>query len=442
MTLLFSLLVLGTGMGVQPTQSATAASVRSASPTPRIERGQTGPQFAPDRIIVLSSGQAVSSATHQRAGVLSIVRTNARLGTTVYRVRDAVQALASYQASGITASLDYIAHASGGEGTDPYRSSQWGLDKIQAEPGWYVSRGQNVKIAILDTGINKTHEDLQEKVILEENFSDALTTGDRYGHGTHVAGIATAKANNGKGTAGVAPDALLLSGKVLDDYGYGYGSDIEFGIVWATDHDAQVINISISSYTYCDYIMQYAINYAWRHGVVVVVAAGNDYQSYLASSPGNCQHVIPVAASDEFDQRAAFSNYGGNAVFAPGMWILSTYPPENQYAYLSGTSMASPHVAGLAALLWASPFGTSRQSVVDRIYDNLDGTRINVRKALNAPLTPPTPTPTATPTPVLTATPTATPVTTITPLPTVWVPSPRQNGANITPTPSLPSPRR
>lgn len=245
---------------------------------------------------------------------------------------------------------DYVAGVVG-EPDDPHLWYQWGLHKVEAPAAWETTTGSaGVSIAILDTGVDSNHPDLAAKVVSHVNFTDSSTANDIHGHGTHVAGIAAASTNNSIGVAGLGYDSSIMNVKVLSDDGFGYYSWIADGIVWAADNGAQVINMSLSGDSASSTLEQ-AINYAWSQGVVVVAAAGNQggstprYPAYYA----NC---IAVAATDSDDARASWSNYGSWIdVAAPGVSIYSTVKGTG-YANKSGTSMAAPHVAGLAALLF------------------------------------------------------------------------------------------
>jgi thermitase len=228
-------------------------------------------------------------------------------------------------------------------------------------------------VAILDCGIfsqgtgrkasdgQAGHRDLRGKVVLERDFTGSSTGFDDYcDHGTHVAGTVSALTNNGLGVAGVGYNVSLMNGKVLDDNGDGWTTDTAQGIIWAADNGAKVINMSLGRYGSCSFTETFAINYAWERGVVVVASAGNDDKN-KSGAPASCPNVISVAATDDDDDRAWFSNYGANVdVAAPGVSILSTRR-NGGYTSFNGTSMAAPHVAGLAALIWSADPNPSAQ---------------------------------------------------------------------------------
>lgn len=267
---------------------------------------------------------------------------------------------------------------------DPFFEYQWALNNtgqeggtpdadIDAPEAWAVTEGlPDVKIAILDTGIDQDHEDLAEKIAGNNNFTTSPTVDDLYGHGTHVAGIAAAITDNGKGVAGVAIESNLMNGKVLDDTGSGYYSWVANGIIWAADNGAKVINLSLGGYGRSR-TLENAVNYAWDKGSVIVAAAGNDNASRRLY-PACYTSCIAVAATDQNDAKADFSNYGNWVdIAAPGVDIISTFPNHSNYfgdiynyAYWGGTSMATPHVAGVAALVWATEHGASNASVRTR----------------------------------------------------------------------------
>ncbi len=240
---------------------------------------------------------------------------------------------------------------------DPYfNSQQWALTKIYAPSAWDVEKGSaGVVIAIVDTGVSPTHGDLSSKIVPGYDFVDNdYDPSDAHGHGTHVAGTAAAATNNGIGVAGLAWNNNIMPIRVLNENGSGYLSDVADGIIWAADHGASVINLSLGS-SYNSVTLRNAVNHAYSSGCVVVAAAGNSgHTNNAVHYPAAHENVIGVAATSSSDQRAYFSNYGYYVdIAAPGVSIYNTYwsGGNNTYASLSGTSMASPHVAGLAGLI-------------------------------------------------------------------------------------------
>jgi thermitase len=248
---------------------------------------------------------------------------------------------------------DFVAEALGTP-DDVWFVDQWGMVKVQAPQAWDITTGSpTITIAILDTGVDLDHPDLASKIVRTVNFSSSPTVGDVRGHGTHVAGIAAAITNNGIGVAGLGYSATIMNVKVLGDDGRGSYSWIASGIVWAADNGAEVINLSLGG-SAASSALEGAINYAWNKGVVVVAAAGND-GSTSPCYPAYYTNCIAVAATDPSDELVGFSNRGGWVdVAAPGVVVVSTYLStiNGGYNFMSGTSMASPHVAGLAALVF------------------------------------------------------------------------------------------
>ncbi len=248
---------------------------------------------------------------------------------------------------------------------DPRTGRQWGLAKIGAALAWDLGTGQTaggapVRIAVLDTGIDQNHEDLSGKLVANRNFSTSKTVDDKYGHGTHCAGIAAAATDNGLGVAGLGHQAALINAKVLGDTGSGYTSSIANGLVWAADQGAVVANLSLGGGGPTQ-VMADALAYAQAKGMLVAAAAGNSATS-TPSYPAAYPYCVAVAATDQNDAIASFSNRGASwvDVAAPGVAIHSTLPNHRHrcgplsYGDLSGTSMATPYVAGALGLLRAA----------------------------------------------------------------------------------------
>ena len=283
-----------------------------------------------------------------------------------------------------------IAEYTGSRDVGVVASGMWHLDKIHAYQAWAtLPADKTVLVAVLDTGIDATHPDLAGKVVGAVNFSHSDTADDVNGHGTYLAGIIAAAAN-GAGATGLAYNASLLNVKVAGDDGIADQAALAEGIIWATDNGAQVINISIT-FNKPAAAVQGAIEYAWSKGVLIVAAAGNNYSTdpkYPAAYPG----VIGVAATDQNDNIAKWSNTGDwVAVDAPGVGILSTLPHDG-YGQKNGTSAATALVSGEAALLFTVATDSNgdgrvndeiRQVIVagtDAVADNGAG-RINVLQA-------------------------------------------------------------
>ncbi|MBI4035752.1 S8 family serine peptidase [Candidatus Daviesbacteria bacterium] len=291
------------------------------------------------------------------------------------------------------AELDYLAEVFLAPNDTYFASSQWGLENtgqtiagvagvvdadIDGPAGWDITAG-GVKVAILDTGIDQDHEDLSSKITTQRNFTDSSTIDDLYGHGTHVGGIVAAVTDNNIGVAGGCPDCQLMNGKVLNDSGSGAYSWIANGITWATDNGAKVINMSLGG-SVRSTTLERAVNYAWDRNVVVVAAAGNS-ANRSKTYPAAYTNAIAVAATNNKDQKAAFSSYGAKwvDVAAPGENIFSTFPNHSYkinkslgYDFGSGTSMATPMTSAVAALIWSTPYGTSASQVRTRLQTTAD----------------------------------------------------------------------
>ncbi len=231
--------------------------------------------------------------------------------------------------------------------------TQWALQKIGAEIAWEFSSGKAITVAVLDSGIDATHPDLIGRVVTGHNFYDDNTdTTDLCGHGTHVAGIIAATANNAVGIAGVAHNAKIMPLKVIDDDCVGSYIRLMQAIVYATDIGVRLISIT-SGGGYEHEGLHEAIQYAESRGVLVVVSAGNraNHEPFF---PGSFPESFTVAGTNRDDEQYDKSNYGDQIdISAPATAVYSTYFDDNQstYAYMTGTSMATPHVVGVAALL-------------------------------------------------------------------------------------------
>jgi type VII secretion-associated serine protease mycosin len=262
---------------------------------------------------------------------------------------------------------------------DPYYTNQWALETTNAPQAWKHAHGNNILIAVLDSGIDLKHPDLSNKVrddIDKDFVNDDNEAQDDYGHGSHVAGIAAAATNNGEGIVGLGWDAEILPLKVLNNRGDGSLADIIDAILYATDQGARIINMSFSTNTrhnlQCSQFPELvsALKYAYDKGVLLIAAAGNNSDDASKAIPANCPYVLTVAATNADDAAAFFSNYGEVIdIAAPGVNIYSTYL-NNEYRTKSGTSMAAPLVAGLAALIWQQHPTYTPDQVANAILHN------------------------------------------------------------------------
>ncbi|SDZ55460.1 minor extracellular protease Epr [Evansella caseinilytica] len=223
----------------------------------------------------------------------------------------------------------------------------WGVQRVEAPTSWSSGfTGKGVKVAVIDSGIDTTHPDLN--VVGCYSATNAPTCEDSDGHGTHVAGIIGAK-NNNRGTVGVAPDVDIYAARVSNLNDEIWTVDVIAAIDWAISQKVDIINMSLGS-EYSSPTLRQAVDRAFDEEILIVAAAGNDYQQSV-NYPAAFPNVIAVSATNSSDAIASFSNIGEEIeVSAPGNAIRSTYI-NNSYATISGTSMASPHVAGVLALL-------------------------------------------------------------------------------------------
>ncbi|RWZ58623.1 peptidase S8 [Halobacillus fulvus] len=258
---------------------------------------------------------------------------------------------------------------------DPLYSDQYGPQNTSTPAAWDVTLGDSTQeVAVIDTGVAPDHPDLVNKLVPGYDFvRNSTRQKDFDGHGTHVAGTIAAETGNGIGVAGMAPETKILPVRALGANGSGSLNDIADAIRYSADQDAEVINLSLG----CDcdsQTLEDAVNYAWNSGSVVVAAAGNSGVS-TTFEPASYENAIAVGAVDSNNNVAYFSNYGSWVdVTAPGVDIVSTVL-RGKYDSYSGTSMASPHVAGLAALLASQGRShTEIRTAIEQTADPISGT--------------------------------------------------------------------
>jgi subtilisin family serine protease len=370
-----------------------------------------------------------------------------------------------------------------------YASFQWNLPHISLPAAWDLTTGNSlVAVAVLDTGVQGSHPDLLGQTVAGYDYinMDADPSDDQ-GHGTHVSGIIAAASDNSYGVAGVAWATKIMPVKVLDSSGTGTNQQVANGIYFAVDAGARIINMSLGGTSYSSLIAD-AVNYAYAHNVAVVASAGNEYEEGNPTEyPAALPHVLAVGAVGNLNEHASYSNTGayldiaapgGNASSSsdpnPNHWIQSTYLTTSGYEYASmtGTSQAAPHVAGVLALMK----GVNLALSVDQLYDLVTSTALNLGapgwdetfgwglvnayaavSAAQSEGTPtvtptpsntpvatntftPTPEPTATTTPTNTTMPTATPTATNTVVATITPPTATATvWATITPPTATPT---
>ena len=308
---------------------------------------------------------------------------------------------------------------------DKYFDDQWNLTQLHAPEAWSRSTGSGIRIGVVDSGIDASHPDLAGKI---DAMADCVggtcregSARDTRGHGTAVAGIAAAHANNGAGIAGVAPDARLVVARALSDRGGGDIEDINKAIAWVVDHGARVVNLSLGdpNFTLVAQVgtpLRSGIEYAWSRGAIPVLAAGNyeDLRSGGSANYGDLNAVV-VGATDKQGAVPRYSTSLGNAkwgVVAPGGSgdgpgvDVPAPAPGNRYAWVAGTSMAAPHVSAVLAMLLAQ--GLDPAAAVQRLLATVDSSpscgggcrgRVNASAAVAIPVAPPTTPPAAVVTP-------------------------------------------
>ncbi|SFR67812.1 S8 family peptidase [Anaeromicropila populeti] len=386
--------------------------------------------YATDRIIVALKTDADYQFAMESSGVIfeqQLSQENDKYDVALYSIEDKTeegvkQAIDSLEKNPAVAYAepDYILTASDTVPNDPSYSQLYGMEKISAPGAWDMCTGtSDIVVGIIDSGVDYTHPDLANNIWVNPgeiagngidddangyiddihgwNFvDDSNDPMDDNGHGTHVAGTVGAVGNNGTGVVGVNWTTSIAVLKFLDADGSGYTSDAILAINYAEEMGFDILNNSWGGRTYSQSLK----NAITAYNGVFVAAAGNNgtNNDSIATYPAcyTCSNIISVAATTSTDARASYSNYGSTTVDlgAPGSYIYSTYP-NNSYATLSGTSMATPHVAGAAALIKSLDPTLTSAEIKTLILSNVDpvsslngitvtGGRLNVEKCLDA----------------------------------------------------------
>ncbi|MFN8410852.1 MAG: S8 family peptidase [Anaerolineales bacterium] len=349
---------------------ATSSSISSQTPTPTITAAPIiQGKYVLDEVLVRFKKSATDESIAK-----CLQQVNGSISSYIEELSVTIVKLNGVSVSNAVATLsacedvryvepNYLAFSADRIPNDSAWPSQYGLVNIHAPQGWaYTTGSSNITIAIVDTGVDLSHPDLANKIVGGYDFvnNDSIAQDDN-GHGTHVAGIAAAVSNNGTGVAGVSWGARIMPVKVLTAAGGGTFGNIAAGIIWAADHGANVINLSLGGIP-TSIVLQNAVNYADSKGVLIIAAVGNAGGN-LIFYPAAYSNVIAVGSTDTINNHAVFSNYGSQIdLVAPGVAIYST-SNGGTYSIRDGTSMSTAFVSGFAALLLGIP-GNNAPSLV------------------------------------------------------------------------------
>jgi serine protease len=330
--------------------------------------------------VLQARGLEVASAAGARGkGLPDVVSTRGRPAAEVLAELRADPAVAYAEPSYVVRLVNDGTVASVGV-NDPLTAGQYSLDRMRVRDAWSLSKGGIGVVAVLDTGVQAGHPDLQGRVLPGRDFiNNDTNAADDNGHGTWVAGIISAKPNDGYGVAGISWTDRILPVKIMNSSGTGSTSALVNGILWAADNGATVINMSVGGFPYSQAV-QDAITYAWNKGIVLVGAAGNNNREEKFY-PASMANVISVSATQRDDEFSHWSSYGPSVdVSAPGSSVQTTNCTASacpnrswgSHTYISGTSFATPNVAGVVALIRARYPDWSPSQVVNRLYSTVD----------------------------------------------------------------------
>lgn len=348
--ILLALLASGAALLVSsPSQAANEPIEPLAQPEAIVRFEPGASEAARDRAIAAIGGRVVDTIPALDAALVKAEAQGARdaLATS----RDASRAVRNVQANA-TARPDWSPN-------DRYfASEQWNLKRVGAPAAWDTARGGNVRLAVLDTGIQDGHPDLAGKVVLDTDFVDGDSTAQAvHPHGTHVASIAAAKTNNEYGIAGACPGCTIIDVRIADSKGASTAWRLAKGITYAANNGARAVNISMG-FTENNATVRDAIDYAHERDALPVCSAGNDDKRLTAYYPASYANCLAVTSTNASDNPAADANRGPYVdVAAPGVGIIGAIP--DAYTHYSGTSQAAPHAAGLAGLLAGEGYATS-----------------------------------------------------------------------------------
>jgi type VII secretion-associated serine protease mycosin len=264
--------------------------------------------------------------------------------------------------------------------SDAQTAGQYSLDRMRVRDAWKRSTGGSNLVAVLDTGVQADHRDLRNRVVKGYDFvNDDSSATDDNGHGTWVAGIIAANANDGYGIAGISWKDRILPVKIMSAGGTGSTADLAAGITYAANRGADIINMSVGGFPYSQ-VIQDAVNNAWNKGAVLVGAAGNNNRRETFY-PASYDHVVSVSATQVEDEFSHWSSYGPKVdVSAPGSSVLTTnctaaacmHEDWGSHTYISGTSFATPNVSGVVALLMARYPAKTPAQIVNRLFGTVD----------------------------------------------------------------------
>jgi thermitase len=347
--------------------------------------------------LIISDGGKLVNTISMGGKVNAVVADIPHVNMSIFVSEVEVAGLTRYVEPNISFKTDFVPN-------DPDWTKQWGPRMIQADLAWNTTRGNaSILVAVIDTGIDWHHPDLAANYVPlgYDWVNNDTDPADDFGHGTHCAGIIAAVLNNNIGIAGLA-QIRIMAEKAIDQNGFGHEDDLANAIVHAVDQGANILSLSWGGPDSA--LIHDAINYAYSHGALVIAAAGND-ATECKHYPAAYENVMSVTATNETDKPAYFTSFGDWVeVAAPGVDTYSTMPTypvtlnlygcDLNYGYLSGTSMACPQVAGVAALIWSRFPNITRDQVRAQLrytaddlgdpgFDEYYGYgRVNARKAV------------------------------------------------------------